>query len=41
MINVLLSLSYNAGEFTQGKVSMGDDSNGCIALNLKEMETIK
>jgi len=31
---------YNSGEFTQGKVIMGDDSNGCIALNLKEMEMV-
>jgi len=31
---------YNAGEFTQGRVLMGRDSNGCIALNLKEMEMV-
>lgn len=31
---------YNSGEFTQGKVIMGPDSNGCIALNLKEMEMV-
>lgn len=31
---------YNSGEFTQGKVIMGEDSNGCIALNLKEMEMV-
>lgn len=31
---------YNAGEFTQGKVIMGPESNGCIALNLKEMEMV-
>jgi len=31
---------YNAGEFTQGRVLMGPDSNGCIALNLKEMEMV-
>jgi len=31
---------YNSGEFTQGKVIMGDQSNGCIAVNLKEMEMV-
>jgi len=31
---------YNAGEFTQGKVIMGEDSNGCIALNFKESEMV-
>lgn len=31
---------YNAGEFTQGKIIMGEDSNGCIAVNLKEMEMV-
>lgn len=31
---------YNAGEFTQGRVIMGEDSNGCIALNFKEMEMV-
>lgn len=31
---------YNSGEFTQGKVIMGEDSNGCIALNFKEMEMV-
>jgi len=31
---------YNAGEFTQGRVLMGRESNGCIALNLKEMEMV-
>jgi len=31
---------YNSGEFTQGKIIMGEDSNGCIALNLKEMEMV-
>merc|ERR1719461_2447053 len=31
---------YNSGEFTQGKVIMGEKSNGCIALNLKEMEMV-
>jgi len=31
---------YNSGEFTQGRVIMGEDSNGCIAMNLKEMEMV-
>jgi len=31
---------YNSGEFTQGKIIMGEDSNGCIALNFKEMEMV-
>eukprot|EP00494_Astrolonche_serrata_P023956 UN24214 len=31
---------YNSGEFTQGRVIMGEDSNGCVALNLKEMEMV-
>lgn len=31
---------YNSGEFTQGKVIMGEDSNGCVVLNLKEMEMV-
>jgi len=31
---------FNSGEFTQGKVIMGEDSNGCIALNLKEKEMV-
>jgi len=30
----------NSGEFTQGKVIMGEDSNGCIAVNLKDMEMV-
>ena len=33
-------LSFNAGEFTQGKVIMGEESNGCVALNLKENEMV-
>merc|ERR1719192_1229514 len=31
---------FNSGEFTQGKVIMGEDSNGCVALNLKEKEMV-
>jgi len=31
---------FNSGEFTQGKVIMGEESNGCIALNLKENEMV-
>jgi len=31
---------YNAGEFTQGRVEMGEDSLGCVAINLKEMEMV-
>merc|ERR550517_181982 len=31
---------FNSGEFTQGRVIMGEESNGCVALNLKEMEMV-